>query len=93
MQYDFGKARKVAGVEVYWFDDTGGGSCRVPKSWKILYRKGESWQEVEEASAYGAKVDAFNRVTFKPVEADALKIEATLQADFSAGILEWKVKN
>ncbi len=93
VQYDFGKARKVSGAEVYWFDDTGGGSCRVPKSWRILYRKGERWQEVEGASGYATNIDAFNRVTFKPVEADALKIEATLQPDFSAGILEWKVKD
>ena len=29
---DFGKDRKVSGVEVYWFDDTGSGNCRAPQS-------------------------------------------------------------
>ncbi len=34
----FPEPRKVASVEVYWFDDTGRGECRVPASWRLLYR-------------------------------------------------------
>ncbi len=41
VQYDFSPAAAVSAVSVYWFDDTGKGSCRVPKSWKLVYKDGE----------------------------------------------------
>jgi len=41
VQYDFAKLTKVSGVDVYWFDDTGVGECRLPKSWQLSYR--EKW--------------------------------------------------
>jgi len=91
VQYEFVKPRKVSGTEVYWFDDTGKGSCRVPDSWKLFYRVGEEWKPVQGASAFGTATDAFNRVTFEPVEALGLRVEAQLKHDFSGGILEWKV--
>jgi len=37
---DFDTAVDVRACEVYWFDDTGSGQCRVPASWRILYRAG-----------------------------------------------------
>jgi hypothetical protein len=92
VQYDFGKPRKVSAVEVYWFDDTGVGSCRVPASWKVLYKEGENWKPVEAASACAVKPDTYNRVNFKPVRTPALRLEVQLQPDFSGGILEWKVR-
>ena len=30
VQYDFASPGEVRAVEVYWFDDTGNGECRVP---------------------------------------------------------------
>jgi hypothetical protein len=91
VQYDFGKARKVSAVEVYWFDDSGGGGCRVPKSWKLLYRDGNAWKPVTAAGEFGTKPDAWNRVTFPTVQTAALRLEVQLQPDFSGGILEWRV--
>jgi len=32
----------VKACEVYWFDDTGRGQCRVPESWKLLYCDGDA---------------------------------------------------
>jgi len=90
VQYEFGKPRKVSGVEVYWFDDAGAGSCRTPQSWKLLYRVGEEWKPVD-ASEFGTSLDSFNRVTFPAVEALGLRIETQLKQGFSAGILEWKI--
>jgi hypothetical protein len=90
-QYDFKGPRKVRGVEVYWFDDTGFGSCRVPRSWRVLYKSGEDWKPVKSASAYGTRVAGNNRVTFKPVRTTGLRLEVRLQPSFSAGILEWRV--
>jgi hypothetical protein len=93
VQYDFGKPRKVAAVAVYWFDDTGLGSCRVPASWRVLYKEGDEWKQAEDPSECGVKPDTYNRVTFKPVQTTALRLEVQLQPGFSGGILRWKVED
>ena len=92
VQYDFQKPARVSRAEVYWFDDTGSGSCRVPASWKLLYRDGQTWKPVETAGRYGVARDCYNRVEFRPIETSGLRLEVQLQKDFSSGILEWKVE-
>jgi hypothetical protein len=92
VQYDFEKPTQVSAVEVYWFDDTGVGQCRVPRSWRVLYRVGDDWKPVAAASEYAAKRDTFNQVSFDPFETSALRLEVQLQSDFSGGILEWTVR-
>ena len=42
VQYDFGRHRKVSAVRVYWFDDTGVGSCRVPASGGSFTKRGRA---------------------------------------------------
>jgi hypothetical protein len=91
VQYDFETPRCVTAVSIYWVDDAGGGRCRVPKSWKVLYKSGTEWKEVEGAPGYGTKTDAFNRTAFRAIWATALRLEAELQPGFSAGILEWRI--
>jgi hypothetical protein len=92
IEWGFPQTRKVSAVEVYWYDDTGRGSVRVPKSWRVLYRVGERWTPVANASGYAAELNKFNLVTFAPVECNGVRIEAELQPDYSAGILEWKIE-
>jgi len=91
VQYDFGKPRKVSGVSVYWFDDTGIGSCRAPQSWRLLCKVGGGWQPVSGAGEFGVKRDGWNVVQFPAIQTTALRIEAQLQPQFSGGVLEWKV--
>jgi hypothetical protein len=91
VQYDFDKARKVTGVSVYWFDDTGGGQCRVPAAWKVLYKSGNDWKTVEPGTAPGVRRNAWNEVKFGAFETTGLRLEVELQPNFSGGILEWKV--
>jgi hypothetical protein len=91
VEYVFDKRRKVSAVEMYWFDDTGVGGCRVPQSWRVLWRPGRNWKPVEGVSEYGTKPDAFNRVAFTPVETLGLRIEVQLQPKFSGGVLNLKV--
>ncbi len=91
VQYDFDHPHKVARVSVYWFDDTGGGSCRVPASWRLLYKSGGDWKPVEGANEYGVKKDAWNRTRIPAIETTALRVEVQLQPDFSGGILEWRL--
>ena len=92
VQYDFARPAKVSSVEVYWFDDTGRGGCRVPKAWRVLYRAEGKWRPAPGASACGVEKDKFNRATFDAVETDGLRLEVELQPKFSGGILEWRVE-
>jgi hypothetical protein len=92
VQYDFANPRTVSAVQVYWFDDTGRGQCRIPTSWQILYRDGDRWRPVENRDEYAVAKDRFNRVSFTPVETQALRLEVNLQDQFSAGVLEWRVE-
>lgn len=91
VQFDFAPSRKVSRVSIYWFDDTGVGSCRVPQSWRLLCKVGNEWQPVSGAGESGVKKDGWNNLQFPAVETAALRIEAQLQPQFSSGILEWKV--
>lgn len=92
LAYDFDQAYTVSGVEVYWLDfDHYDGNFRVPASWKLYYKDGDSWKEVEATTPYTTTKDAYNRLDFKPVKTTGLKIAAQLQKGESGGVLEWKV--
>jgi hypothetical protein len=92
VEYGFQKPTRVSEVDVYWFDDTGQGEVRVPASWRILYRDGDAWKAVEPRGAYGVERDRYNRVAFLPVTTAGLRLELTMQPQWSAGLQEWKVK-
>ncbi len=93
VQYDFVRAEKVSAVEVFWWDERRiKAHCRVPSSWRLLYRTGDRWVPVFGAGVYGTQIDRFNRVTFDPVETKALRLEVQLQPEWSGGILEWRVE-
>ncbi len=89
--YDFDRPVPMSKAEVYWFDDSGRGGCRVPKSWKLLFRDGNDWKPVEAEGAYGVEKDKLNAVAFKPVTTKAIRLEVELQPNFSGGLLEWRV--
>jgi DUF1680 family protein len=88
----FPKASTVSEVQVYWFDDTGRGEVRVPETWRLLYRDGDTWKPVEAASPYGVERNQYNVVAFKTVTTTALRIELKMQPRWSAGIQEWKAR-
>jgi hypothetical protein len=92
VQYTLPAPAKVTGVEVYWFDDSGHGGCRVPESWVVLWRDGKQWKPVPEATGYPTALGRFNSATFAPVTTDALRLEVKLKGGFSGGILEWRLK-
>lgn len=97
VQYDFELPRVVSAVEVYWFDDTGRGQCRVPQSWSIEVFNGDDWQPVANASPdspaqFDTARDRFNVCVFAPVTTTALRINIQQQAKFSSGILEFRVR-
>ncbi len=92
VQFEWNRPQEVSQVKVFWFDDSDHGGCRVPRSWRVLYRNGDRFQPVSEATSYGVAKDAFNTVTFAPLQTDAVKIEIQLHEKWSAGIHEVEIE-
>jgi len=93
LEYKFEQPETVSNVEVYWLEfDHYDGNYRVPESWKLLYKEGEDWKEVEAKEAYTTLRDQYNKLDFVPVKTTGLKIVAKLQKGQSGGVIEWKVK-
>ena len=93
VEMTFAKPSTVSESAVFWFDDTGRGSVRVPASWRLLYKNAAgAWTPIQASRPYGVVRDRFNRVTFAPVTTAALRLEVTMQPTFSAGLQEWTVK-
>ena len=88
----FAKPATVSEAQIYWFDDTGRGGVRVPRSWRLLYKNGEAWKPVVTTAEYTTARDGYNTVRFTPVMTSALRVELVMQPGFSAGVQEWKVK-
>ncbi len=93
LDYVFDKIETVSNVQIYWLNfDHYDGNFRVPESWKLLYKDGEDWKEVETNDEYTTNLDGYNNLNFKPIETYELKIVVKLQDSLSGGVLEWKVK-
>lgn len=91
VQYDFPKPLDVAGVQVYWFEDSTE-VCRIPKSWRVLARFEGKWEPVwNPQRVWGIEKDRYNDVFFETLRTDALRLEAVPQPGATAGIIEWKV--
>jgi hypothetical protein len=82
----------VSETSVYWFDDSGQGECRAPRTWRALYKRGDAWLPVETRDEYGLAKDRYNAVRFTPVTTASIRVEVRLPDGFSAGIQEWKVR-
>jgi hypothetical protein len=87
---DFGTTKKISQSSVYWFDDTGKGGCRVPKSWTLSYQDGDQWKPVKTTELFGVEKDKYNTVQFDTVETRGLRLDIQLQDGMSGGVLEWK---
>jgi len=92
VEYRFPKPVRISETSVYWFDDTGRGNCRTPKSWTVLWHDGKTWRPVEAESAGGVEKDRYNVVKFKPVRTRRLRLDVQLRPGWSGGILEWRVR-
>lgn len=90
--YDFEEPTRVAGVTVSWFSDEGRGECRLPRSWRVLYRNEVGdWVPMPDASGYELQKSTPLHVRFTPAVTKALKLELDMQEGFSAGLYEWVV--
>ncbi len=89
VQFAWDEPHQLSKIKVYWFDDSGRGACRLPKSWRILYQDPNGqFQPARNRDPYGTEKDTFNVVHFDPVDTSVIKIEIVLQDQWAAGIQE-----
>lgn len=91
VEYTFEKPITFKAFQVYWFDDTGNGDCRVPKSWTIEGKVDGEWRRLKTEREPGVLKDTYNDVAVENVDVQAVRIRIQLQEGYSAGILEWKI--
>jgi len=89
VQYDWSQPISTKQIEVYWWDDRQG--VRLPKASRLKYWDGNDFVPVKNASGLGAEGDKFNVTTFDEVTTSKLRVEMDGDAEFSTGILEWRV--
>lgn len=89
VQYDFDKEFNISSCDVYWFKD--GQGIEVPASYSIYYWDGSEWKLVDNPKGLGTKTNQYNTTTFTPVKTTAISIVMESKANYSTGILEWKV--
>lgn len=89
IQYTWDKPVTVSSVELYWFDDTGRGECRLPTSWKLQALVGGSWQDVPCDAPVA--LDKWCKASFKNVTTSALRVVVKQREGWASGIHEWKV--
>ena len=85
------KAR-VSEVEVYWFDDTGHGQVRVPARGDCSTRAATSGCRPRPPTRMASPRIATTVSASHPSRPSALRLEVTMQQDWSAGVQEWKVR-
>jgi hypothetical protein len=92
VEYNFGSAKQVSSVEVYWaigkYEDY---KWDLPVSWKIQYKDGDQWKIVHASDSYGIVADGFNHVNFEPVTTESLRLVAKLPKDATSAIYEFRV--
>lgn len=98
VQYEWTQPQTFSGARVYWFDDTGKGECRLPKSWRLMKRASASdgrpgeWTPIALDGEFPIALDRWCEVKFvQPVKTAALRLEFQMQDGWSVGIHEWKV--
>ena len=89
VEYSFAKPTRVSSSAVYWIES---GDCKLPTSWRVLYKVGTAWMPVRNSTPYGISRDQYDSVSFTPVVATALRLEVAQQPKHTAGIHEWKVE-
>lgn len=89
VQYDWNQPISAKQIEVYWWDDQQG--VRLPKASRLKYWDGKEFVSVANASGLGVEGNKFNVMTFDEVTTAKLRLEMDGDAEFSTGILEWRV--
>lgn len=90
VQYEFPQFTAISSCGVYWAAD-GTDRIQLPDSYRLLYRQNNRWISATP-KPLTAVADKVNRLTFDPITADAVRLEASFSPKTAGGILEWSVK-
>jgi DUF1680 family protein len=91
-EFTFPVAASISEFDVFFFDDSGRGECKVPASWTLSYKDGDAWKPVAATTPYAKAANRFNTLRFAPVTTTALRVDMQLQKEWSAGIQQWQAK-
>ncbi len=73
VEYAFKKPVTISASDVYFADNRR--FCRLPSSWRLLYRDGDQWKPAHVLGEYPVAKDRFNHVTVRPVTTTAVRLE------------------
>ena len=89
IEYSWPKARSIRGIELFWFDDTGRGECKLPKGWHVEIWQNGAWKTVGDAPK--AQLDAWQSVNFGPIHTTKLRLVVEQQSGWASGVHEMRV--
>lgn len=89
VQYTWDKEVMITASDAYYFKD-GGGNFK-PVSVKYEYQQNDgSWQSFTNVEGLGSASNKYNKTTFDPVMAKAIRMTMTPEK-LGCGVIEWKV--
>ncbi|HXE06763.1 MAG TPA: DUF5695 domain-containing protein [Acidobacteriaceae bacterium] len=92
VEYDFDQPQTLHSAEVYWAADSGRRiTVKLPVAWKVQYKAGGAWSDVEQQTQSPIAANAFNQTTFRPVTTTGVRLAVQLAPDASAGLLQWRL--
>ncbi len=91
IQYEWSNAIEVSRTEAYWFDDTGRGECRFPKSAHVEALINGSFQQIGED--FVIEPNTWCQINFPKVETNALRLVINQQEGWASGVHEWRIWN
>ena len=78
IEYEFKEPTEISASDVYFVDDRR--FCRLPQSWRIMVKDGQTWKPAVNREPYGVEKNQFNSVTFEPVKTKAVRLEVEPQS-------------
>lgn len=91
IEYEFSKPEKFSTASVFWYDDGPWGGCRIPLSWKVQYKDAKgNWKDVDKKGT--PEKDVVNKISFKPVTSQNVRLVFQLPEKESTGVYEFEVK-
>ncbi len=94
VQLTFERPLSLNRSRVYWYTEEPHSGVSRPVDWSLSYLPvgSEEWKPVPAKDPYGLDLDKFVEVRFtEAVMCRALRLDATMRQDKSAGLLEWQV--
>lgn len=94
LQIDFGSAKTLDTIKLYFYNDRCNSGYSEPSSYTIQYLNGSTWTDVAgQAKSPNVPQANYNRATFTPVTAQKIRVLVTHKSGFNTGIKEIQVFN